>query len=116
MATDSQHGVSGPYVGTYTASELPGEQLRIFCFFRQTDNVLLGTYYTSSGVYGTGHGLLTGNEAEMSWHNSPSSGCPGVYKGIYTFEDDTVTWKYVGVDCLKEESGEGQAQRLDGFG
>lgn len=115
MANYQQVDVSGAYLGTYTASELPKEQLKIIAIFRQSQNVVEGVYYTSSGVFGKGHGILTGNDVEMSWHNSPKSGCDGVYKGIYAFEGDTLTWTYVGVDCLGKETGAGEATRMDGF-
>lgn len=115
MANEQKLDISGPYIGTYTASELPGETLHILAIFRQTENVVEGAYYTSSGVYGKGHGILTGNEAKMSWHNIPRSDCPGVYEGIYTFEGDTVTWTYVGVDCAGKEKGAGEATRVEGF-
>lgn len=56
--------VSGVYVGTYTASKLPGETLHIVLTFYQAGTSLRGHYTTSSGVAGDGWGVLIKQHSE----------------------------------------------------
>ncbi len=102
--------VSGVYVGTYTATQVPGE-LKIVLTFRQDGTMLNGTYTASTGVSGVGSGVLSNNIAKMAWKNTTLE-CPGSYNGIYTFVGPTVTWTYSGKDCLGPEEGKGQAKRV----
>jgi hypothetical protein len=105
-------GYSGNYAGTYTASRLPGQELKIGINFRQLNqNVIVAMYATSSGVSGVCNGTINGNVATMTCTNSTSS-CPGVYRDRYTFSGTTVTWIYAGRDCLGSERGKGSATKL----
>lgn len=103
--------VSGVYVGTYTASKLPGETLHIVLTFYQAGTSLRGHYTTSSGVAGDGWGVLSNSTAQMAWQNTTRS-CPGTYQGTYHFAEPTVTWTYSGKDCLGDEKGKGQAKQV----
>lgn len=106
--------VSGVYVGTYTASQLPGRTLKISLTFMQNGTALTGTYTTSSGVQGIGHGTLANGTAQMSWQNTTTT-CPGNYQGPYTFANRMVTWTYTGEDCLGPEQGAGTANWVSPF-
>ena len=103
--------VSGVYVGTYTATQVPGE-IQIVLVFRQSGTTLDGQYHTASGVDGVGHGILSNGTANMDWTNTTQS-CPGTSPGTtqgpYTFANQAVTWTYSGKDCVGDESGAGKA-------
>jgi hypothetical protein len=105
-------GYSGNYAGTYTASQLPGQQLQIGLFFRQlSQNRMMAGYLTSSGVGGICQGLVRGNVAALTCTNTTPT-CRGVYRGRYTFTGNTVTWVYAGRDCLGNERGRGVAHKI----
>ena len=108
----SAQGYSGNYAGTYTASRLPGQTLKIGILFKQLNqHVMIASYTTSSGVAGTCNGIVNGNVATMTCRNSTPS-CPGVYRDRYTFSGDMVTWIYTGRDCLGTETGKGTATKM----
>lgn len=104
---------SGVYVGTYTASQAPGEH-KISLTFKQSGTSIQGAYITSTGVAGICFGVLSSNVAQMYCQNTTPS-CPGTYKGPYTFSTSNVTWTYTGQDCLGDEQGKGAAQKLAAF-
>jgi hypothetical protein len=105
-------GFSGNYTGTYTASQLPGQTLKIGILFKQlTQHTMIASYATSSGVAGGCNGTVSGNIATMICRNSTPN-CPGTYRDRYTFTDTTVTWVYSGKDCLGNETGTGTATKL----
>jgi hypothetical protein len=84
-------GYSGPYTGTYTASNLPGQVLNIGLYFKQlTQNTMIAQYGTGSGVAGTCGGTVHGNVAVLTCRNATPS-CPGTYRGRYVFSGETVT-------------------------
>ena len=103
--------VGGTYVGTYTASKAPGEH-DITIVFRQDGINITSHYHTSTGVDGIGWGVISGNVAKMKYQNTTPS-CPGTYSGIYTFSESSVTWTYSGQDCLGDEKGEGNADKVN---
>ena len=105
-------GYTGSYVGTYTASKLPGQQITIWLYFRQSHpTTMTGSYNTGSGVSGICQGPVSGNVANLICRNVTPS-CPGTYRGRYTFSSTGVTWTYSGRDCLGNETGAGAANRL----
>lgn len=105
-------GYSGNYVGTYTASKLPGQNLQIGLYFKQLQpTFMIGAYATGSGVAGNCSGIVRGNVATLTCSNSTPS-CKGVYRGRYTFSSTGVTWTYAGRDCLGDETGKGMAEKL----
>jgi hypothetical protein len=105
-------GFSGNYVGTYTASKLPGQTLHIGLYFHQTQpSLMLAAYATSSGVAGQCTGPVQGNKAYLTCINTTPS-CKGTYRGTYVFSGDNVTWTYSGTDCLGNETGKGMASKV----
>ena len=105
-------GYTGNYNGTYTASQLPGQTLRIGIYFKQLNqNTMTAQYATSSGVFGTCNGFVNGNVATMTCTNATPT-CPGTYRDRYTFSGNNVTWTYAGRDCLGNETGNGSATKL----
>ena len=105
-------GYSGDYAGTYTASQLPGQTLKIGLYFHQLNmHQMIANYATSSGVSGACSGTVKGNVATMTCTNATKS-CPGTYRDHYTFSGTTVTWTYAGKDCLGRETGKGVAHKV----
>jgi hypothetical protein len=104
-------GFSGNYVGTYTASKLPGQTLNIgLYFFQPNQHTMIANYATGSGVAGACIGTVNGNVAILTCTNSTTT-CPGTYRGRYIFTGINVTWTYVGRDCLGAEQGSGNATK-----
>jgi hypothetical protein len=110
---DVQSNYTGKYTANYSAGSHAGED---YTFGVTFSNSLSGStisvaYQTSSGVQGTGTGVLNEStcEAKISYSNTTPS-CPGTYSGNYTYSATEVTWTYSGEDCWGTLSGEGTAQ------
>lgn len=103
-------GISGLYVGTYTATSSGTSPIAIV--FTQSGDLVNGNFLTPSGMNGVGGGRIASNVADMNWVVT-TAWCPGDYLGKYTFSGDTVTWTYSGNDCTGHEAGQGQATKQE---
>ena len=103
----------GSYTADYTARSHAGDsyvfQIAFVNFL--SGNTLSTVYLTSSGVYGTGSGVvdLSTCTAKMAFANV--NACTGQYAGTYTYADGGVTWTYSGEDCWGTLNGEGKASQ-----
>lgn len=102
--------ISGYWQGTYTASQIPHQSFPITLVFHQSGRIVTGGFVTSTGVYGSGTGSVSGSSVTITWRNSTPQ-CPGRYQGTYRISGNTMTWSYTGRDCLGVERGSGSASR-----
>jgi hypothetical protein len=102
--------LQGTYVGTYTASQVPGEH-QISVTFKQTGSTVVATFVTSLGGRGTGSGEIRGNAIGKMVSQSTLPNCPGTYTSSFLFSGDTVSWTYTGEDCLGSGGGHGLAKK-----
>ena len=86
---------------------------------KKSPNTILGTYWSSNGVAGTGQGevLPDSSSFKMTWMNT-SPWCFGEYVGSYTYDVNekkipiSLSWHYEGNDCAGYQKGEANATRL----
>lgn len=103
--------VTGVWQGVNYTSQVPGPH-KVVLSLSQTGQQVIGYYWVSTGVYGTGQGLITSpNSMTMTWTNT-SPDCPGTYNNLYIVTGNKMTWSFTGNDCLGIETGYGNATRL----
>ncbi|HLX10383.1 MAG TPA: hypothetical protein VKY89_21220 [Thermoanaerobaculia bacterium] len=98
----------GTWAGTYSSNLVAPTSVSLI--FQQLGATVTGTYLSANGAQGVMFGTASPHQAELTAQQTTPS-CPGSFSMPVQVQGTTMTWKFVGKDCLGDENGAGKAAR-----
>jgi TIR domain len=103
--------LDGAYIGTYKTSQIQSPR-QIFAQFIQNGQSIVGTFETTSLVYGTSTGkMISDIEGRLDHIELQSPRCSGTYEGTLLISGASVSFTTSGKDCLGPSTSVGSLFR-----
>lgn len=103
--------LDGTFIGTYKTTQLSSPR-QIFAQLIQTGESIVGTFETTSMVYGTSTGrMISKLEGTMDHVELQSPQCSGSYRGTFLIAGTSISFTITGSDCLGPSTSTGSLFR-----
>lgn len=97
---------NGTWTGTYSSSVVPTTNVTLI--FQQRGTTVTGTYLSANGAQGVMSGVAGASGlSAIATQITPT--CTGQFAMAAQVNSGTMTWTFVGQDCLGVENGKGTA-------
>lgn len=107
-AVASTQQFAGTWQGTYSSNVV--QPTKVTLIFQQFGATVTGTYLSANGAQGVMFG--TASSAGLSaTANQTTPTCTGQFAMTAQISGSTMTWTFVGQDCLGAENGKGSATK-----
>jgi hypothetical protein len=100
---------AGTWKGTYSSNLV--EPMKVTLIFQQFGSTVTGTYLSANGAQGVMSGVLQAGGTATLQATQITPTCPGKFDMPATVNGHSMTWKFIGQDCLGQENGSGKATK-----
>lgn len=99
---------TGTWVGRYSSNVVPPTDVTLI--FQQRGATVTGTYLAANGAQGVMYGIAALQQTPLQAEQKTPT-CLGAFAMPSQVQGNTMTWKFIGKDCLGDENGTGSATR-----